>query len=250
MTLPAQASRLEALSSACNVSSSNVSTFEQYSLPLLPPNVHKSPIRIAIFLSESDGQNLTQQFVVSPGALVMIDGGGATIRWQSLSKRAFYVSGGACLCLVSTVLDGQKNGSAFYAAGLSRLRLHNVTVHSAWANPVSLAAFSKADEGKMVSITGDKVLIDGTVRYPYWGDAKHGNMQGTIISVDEKYKGKVELQDGQAFENGELDTSSADGQGGAVFLASGALMDAVHTRFYKNFGHFAGGAISAVAAGA
>ena len=250
MTSPGQASSLEALSSACNVSSSNVSILERYnSLSTLSPKVHNGPVRIAIFLNGSDAQILTQQFVVSNGALVLIDGGGATIRWQSLSKRAFYVSGGACLCLVNTVLDGQKRGSAFHAADSSILRLHNVTVHSAVAHPESAAAFSSADVGKTVSIMGDKALVDGTVRNIYWNDAKHSNMQGTITSVEEEYLGKVKLADDQAFENGVFDISSADGQGGAVFLTSGALMDAVHTRFHRNVGHFVGGAISATTAG-
>ena len=66
----------------------------------------------------------------------------------------------------------------------------------------SKAAFSNADVGKSVSITGDKVLVDGMVRNVNWGDTQHRSMDGWIKSVDPKYKGKVELEDGQEFENG------------------------------------------------
>ena len=64
-------------------------------------------------------------------------------------------------------------------------------------------AFSNADVGKTVNIIHTyKVLVDGRTRNVNWGDAAHKNMQGAIASVEGKYKGKVELEDGQAFENG------------------------------------------------
>ena len=67
---------------------------------------------------------------------------------------------------------------------------------------VPMPAFSNADVGQTVSITGNDVLVDGKVRFVYWGDAKHNNMQGTVKSIDPKYKGKVELESGHVFENG------------------------------------------------
>ena len=63
-------------------------------------------------------------------------------------------------------------------------------------------AFSNADVGKTVSITGNHVLVGDKDRKIHWGDAKHANIQGIIKSVDMMYKGKVELEDGQVFENG------------------------------------------------
>ena len=62
-------------------------------------------------------------------------------------------------------------------------------------------AFSNADVGKMVSITGNDTLVDGKVRFVNWGDAEHSNTQGTIKSVDPKHKGKVVLEGGSVFEN-------------------------------------------------
>ena len=51
-------------------------------------------------------------------------------------------------------------------------------------------------------ITGDDVHVDGKRRFLNWGDARHSDMQGKIVSVDFKYKGNVELESGQMFENG------------------------------------------------
>jgi len=65
------------------------------------------------------------------------------------------------------------------------------------------AAFTNADVGKEVSIEGDAVKIGGMPRYISWGDAKHHDCSGNIKSVEEKHKGKVQLEDEQEFENGE-----------------------------------------------
>ena len=65
------------------------------------------------------------------------------------------------------------------------------------------AAFSNADVGKMVCITGHDVRIDGNVRKVNWHDARYHDVKGTIKSVETRYRGKVELEDGQEFENGE-----------------------------------------------
>ena len=62
-------------------------------------------------------------------------------------------------------------------------------------------AFTNSDVGKEVSIEGDAVKIDGELRYIEWSDAKHHNCSGKIKSVEEKYKGRVHLEDGQEFEN-------------------------------------------------
>ena len=66
----------------------------------------------------------------------------------------------------------------------------------------SAAAFVKADVGKEVTIEGDAVKIGSMRRDIRWGVAKHHDCMGTIKSVEETYKGKVKLEDGQEFENG------------------------------------------------
>ena len=63
------------------------------------------------------------------------------------------------------------------------------------------AAFTSADVGKEVSIQGDAVTIRGKPRHINWTDAKHHDCLGMIKSVDQRYKGKVQLEDGQEFEN-------------------------------------------------
>ena len=64
------------------------------------------------------------------------------------------------------------------------------------------AAITNADVGKDVRIKGDALTIDGEPRGITWADAKHRDCSGKIKRVDEKYKGKVQLEDGQEFENG------------------------------------------------
>ena len=66
----------------------------------------------------------------------------------------------------------------------------------------SKPAFTNADIGKEVSIEGDSVKIGGKPRDVKWIDAKHSDCSGKITSVEEKYKGRVRLEDGQEFENG------------------------------------------------
>ena len=66
------------------------------------------------------------------------------------------------------------------------------------------APFSKADVGKVVRITGNDVHVNGKARNINWLDAKHHDLTAKIKSVEEMYRGKVELQDGQEFENGEF----------------------------------------------
>ena len=62
-------------------------------------------------------------------------------------------------------------------------------------------AFSSADRNKTVEIKDDEVKVDGVVRTVQWGDAKHADCTGKILSVDTKLKGKVKLVDGSEFEN-------------------------------------------------
>ena len=66
----------------------------------------------------------------------------------------------------------------------------------------SHAAISSADVGKKVSIKGDALKISGEPRGVTWTDAKHHDLSGKIKRVEEKYKGKVQLEDGEEFENG------------------------------------------------
>ena len=63
-------------------------------------------------------------------------------------------------------------------------------------------AITNADVGKNVSIGGDALNISGKPRDVTWTDAKHHDCSGKIKSAEEKYKGKVQLEDGQEFENG------------------------------------------------
>ena len=72
---------------------------------------------------------------------------------------------------------------------------------------------SSTDVGKFLYIEDDEVFVDGVARTVNWGDAKHHDLQGTIKSVEEKFKGKVELEDGQEFENGDITKTHFDGDG-------------------------------------
>ena len=63
-------------------------------------------------------------------------------------------------------------------------------------------ALTNSDVGKEVSIKGHAVEIGGEPRYVRWNDAWHHDCKGKIKSVEEKYKGKVQLEDEQEFENG------------------------------------------------
>ena len=65
-----------------------------------------------------------------------------------------------------------------------------------------LAAFSNEDEGKWLTITDSDVLVNLSVRNGSWGGVKPNDMEGTIASVDPTYRGQVELEGGQVFENG------------------------------------------------
>ena len=65
----------------------------------------------------------------------------------------------------------------------------------------TLQAFSEADKGKQVSISGDVVKVNGKVRGVAWGDATHSNCTGRIVDVVEALNGKVELDSDVEFEN-------------------------------------------------
>ena len=63
-------------------------------------------------------------------------------------------------------------------------------------------AFSRADEGKLLSITGDRVKVwtgaddtDGQVRSVRWDGAWHHGCTGRIVQVDEQFNGVVRLED-------------------------------------------------------
>ena len=64
-------------------------------------------------------------------------------------------------------------------------------------------AFTRTDVGKEVSIKRDVLHIDGEPRYVSWKDARHQDCSGKIKSVEEIFKGKVQLENEQEFENGE-----------------------------------------------
>ena len=73
----------------------------------------------------------------------------------------------------------------------------------------SAPAFTKKDVGKVMSIEGNyTVKIDSELRIVQWAGAKHCACSGKIQTVEEKYKGMVQLEDGQEFENGHQDLCS------------------------------------------
>ena len=71
-------------------------------------------------------------FTVDAG-IVIIDGLGATIKWQSLI--GFFVSGGARLCIINATLDGQSSRSGLVARHANTvLMLQDVIVKSVQEN--------------------------------------------------------------------------------------------------------------------
>ena len=76
------------------------------------------------------------------------------------------------------------------------------------------SAFTHADVGRYVSIAGERVKVwtgaedaDGKVRQVRWEFA-HANVDGRIVSVDERIGGRVLLEDGSHFLNPELEDVS------------------------------------------
>ena len=60
-------------------------------------------------------------------SIVLIDGLGATIKWES--EIGFFVSGGARLCIINATLDGQSNHSGLVAKDANTVpMLQDVTV--------------------------------------------------------------------------------------------------------------------------
>ena len=66
------------------------------------------------------------------------------------------------------------------------------------------AAFTDADVGQTVSITGDAVTVNGVGRAVQWHGARHHNCSGKIGSVVANPQGSVVLEDGEEFENPAL----------------------------------------------
>ena len=63
------------------------------------------------------------------------------------------------------------------------------------------AAFSDEDVSKTVEIEDAKVKVDGIERTVQWGKAVPADCSSVIVSVESKVKGKVQLENGQEFEN-------------------------------------------------
>ena len=83
---------------------------------------------VAIRLDPMQEHNLAEQFNVSDGKAVLLDGGGATIAWPS-ALTAFSVRNGARLCVVNAVLDGRREGGAVHGQGAGTwLKFENVTI--------------------------------------------------------------------------------------------------------------------------
>ena len=98
--------------------------------------------------------------------------------------------------------------------------------------------FRNADIGKTLSIHGDVMTINGEPRTVYLADpsvpslGRHPNLQtaaritGTIKTVEENYKGKVQLDDGQEFENAALCfATSIDTASHVLVLLTGGLLE-------------------------
>ena len=60
------------------------------------------------------------------------------------------------------------------------------------------AAFSKADEGKIVEIKNGKVKVNGANRDVRWGDSTQMDCTATIVKVESGLNGKVELSNGRS----------------------------------------------------
>ena len=74
---------------------------------------------------------------------------------------------------------------------LSQMATHH---DPAW---LQVTAFDKSDEGKYVSITGDRVKVwtgaddtDGRVRTVRWDGAWHHGCTGRIVKVEEQFMGE------------------------------------------------------------
>ena len=67
----------------------------------------------------------------------------------------------------------------------------------------SFGAITKHDIGKAVSIQHGNLRVGYSQqrRIVEWGDAKHHDCTGIITSVEGKYLGTVQLDNGQKFEN-------------------------------------------------
>ena len=65
--------------------------------------------------------------------------------------------------------------------------------------------------GKTVEVVAGEVTVNGVARPLDWGDAKHSDCKGKIVSVDPAFKGKVKLDDGTEFEIPASGRVSLDG---------------------------------------
>ena len=63
------------------------------------------------------------------------------------------------------------------------------------------AAFSEEDVSKTVELKNAKLKVDGVEWTVQWCQANPADCDGTIASVEAKVKGKIQLENGQEFEN-------------------------------------------------
>ena len=169
--------------------------------------------------------------------VVMIDGGGATINLQTNTSQtadpagwpwAFKISGGACLCLVNLVLDGQRQNAALYAqdSGTSVL-LHQVTIENCTVKDNGNAYVSS---GAAVAIVSASIVA---TRTNFIRNSAH-SVGGAIAAVG----ATVQCHKCQ-FE--ELAADGNRGTAGAVYLERGSVMKASETSFKRcKAGQYAG----------
>ena len=100
-----------------------------------------------------------------------------------------------------SVLNKNLDKTQFFFARVIFVLSSSIEKRFAADDALSATAFSSADRNKTVEIKDDEVKVDGVVRTVHWGDAKHADCTGKILSVDTKLKGKVKLVDGSEFEN-------------------------------------------------
>ena len=102
---------------------------------------------------------------------------------------------------------------------------------------VSPLPFTNADVGKTLSIQDDVLAIGSEPRVVYMSDPRDlslgrlsavqpvAHLTGTIKTVEEKYKGTVQLEDGQQFENVTLHlATSIDTASHVLVLLTGGLL--------------------------
>ena len=131
---------------------------------------------LAVRLTAKQKATLEANLVVNGNTAFFLDGQGSIIQ---LGKYQFVVQEGARLCLFNVVLTDGVNGAL--VAGR--------------------AALTAADVGKMLTIEGGVLEVQGRPREVSWGKKVHKDCAGRIHSVVEIPEGEVLLKNGQELKN-------------------------------------------------